>query len=171
MVIKKCRLLFLFVLTIAILGCSETDIPNTPTEPFNLSRIAITNLSPRTTEIDGTDKILAVGTTVQFNFDVFYTLAPNEAINRNNIVLQILYQAEDENDIFLDSLGPSFVVQEEPLNGNSNSFSISNSINMTDLGVSYTVKLFAIFGDTNTGGFYADNSGELIFDSDSWSAQ
>jgi hypothetical protein len=152
---KKFKLLFLFVLLgvlAFVLACSETEIPNTPEEPFLLSLINISSdLTPRPFTT------LSVGQSLTFSFKVSYTLAPQEASNRGNLRLDVGFLGIDSNGNSFSVVNP-FAVEQFSLTANKGSFPVSATIVIpatnpnTQLNA-VTLDLVAIFFDTSTNTF------------------
>ncbi len=74
-------------------GCTN-DEPTSPSEPFLLTRVHITrNLSPLPSDT------LRAGQSVAFRYEVAYTLAPEDAAQKNNIALFSGFFGYDANDV------------------------------------------------------------------------
>ncbi|MCI0699302.1 hypothetical protein L0337_45780 [candidate division KSB1 bacterium] len=93
---KTCRLLgsaVWFCASIVVLGCSETDIPNTPEAPFLFTDVEFAqSTSPQL----GTT--LSRGSTINFNVGIAYTLAPEDDRDRQNITVAVLFQSISATD-------------------------------------------------------------------------
>lgn len=88
------RILVLCLLAVS-LSCSETDIPQTAAQPFNLSRIRVSN--DITPEIGTT---LRKGTSFSFSFDLIYTVSEEALSIDENVFVFIDFEGFDADDNF-----------------------------------------------------------------------
>jgi len=161
MLYRNCRWWFgvvLLSLLALALGCSETDIPQSPEAPFLLTDVVFTNdISPRPFTT------LRPGQAVNFDVGTAYTLAPDDGGNIRSLAITLDFDVVDSNADFIRELGrvPDKSMPIDKISNISRSaLSIALPANLSRI---HFVRVFAALGNASGGGLADTLSCEVTF--------
>jgi len=135
---------FIACLSIAgfIFGCSDEEIPSTPSAPFLFNAMLVTKNTTPTLFTP-----LARGQVVSFKVGVAYTLAPSEAANIRNLSLSLDFDNVDSLGSFIQEIG-KFPDSTMAITSAAASLVIPISVTMPGGGTPSFVRLTAAIADT-----------------------